>query len=248
MTEIAYIDESYDDEVFAMSALIVPVAHWRETFEAVKAHRQQLKTVYGIFTSKELHALEFVSGRGRISERMIPKGLRAQLFRESMDMLAALPHAHIIGGAWPMDGVERREIHAKAFSRIAERLQRRAVQSNSHILRMVDEGKDVELRKIARRSAIYNLVGSKYGMWEDGAPSKNIPNDRLIEDPIFRSSARSYFLQLADFIAYALLKSETTVTPLVQRYRLHECYERLKPILVTKASGQDPKRLGIVRT
>lgn len=248
MAEIAYIDESYDDEIFAMSALIVPVAHWRDTFEAVKVHRHQLKTVYGIFTSKELHALEFVSGRGRISERMIPKGLRAQLFRETMDMLVGLQHVRVISGAWPMNGTEKREIHAKAFSRIAERLQRRAVKSGSHILRMVDEGKDVELRRIARRSAIYNMVGSRYGMWEDGAPAKNIPNDRLIEDPIFRSSARSYFLQLADFVAYALLKSETTVTPLVERYRLHECYDRLKPIIVTEASAKDPKKLGIVRT
>jgi hypothetical protein len=248
MAEIAYIDESYDDEIFAMSALVVPVARWRETFESIKAHRQQLKAVYGIFTSKELHALEFVSGRGRISERMIPKGLRAQLFRETMDMLAGLPHVRIISGVWPMRGMEKREIHAKAFSRIAERLQRRAVANDSHILRMVDEGKDVELRKIARRSAIYNMVGSHYGMWEDGAPAKNIPNDRLIEDPIFRSSARSYFLQLADFVAYALLKSETTVTPLVQRYCLHECYDRLKPIIITQASRQDPRKLGIVRT
>lgn len=248
MAEIAYIDESYDDEVFAMSALIVPVAHWRETFEAIKAHRHTLKAVYGIFTSKELHALEFVSGRGRISERMIPKGLRAQLFRETMDMLAGLRHLRVISGAWPMDGVEKREIHAKAFSRIAERLQRRAVENGSHILRMVDEGKDVELRKISRRSAIYNPVGSRYGAWEDGSRAKNIPNDRLIEDPIFRSSARSYFLQLADFVAYALLKQETTLTPLVERYRLHECYGRLKPIIVIKATSKDPRRLGVVRT
>ncbi|HEX6041669.1 DUF3800 domain-containing protein [Longimicrobium sp.] len=248
MTEIAYIDESYDDEVFVMSALVVPVAHWRETFEAIKTHRQHLKAVYGIFTSKELHALEFVSGRGRISERMIPKGLRAQLFRETMDMLAGLHHIRVISGAWPMNGTEKRDIHAKAFSRIAERLQKRALDSGDHILRMVDEGKDVELQKIARRSAVYNMVGSRYGGWENGAPAKNIPNDRLIEDPIFRSSSRSYFLQLADFISYALLKSETTVTPLVQRYRLNECYDRLKPIIVTKASSKDPRKLGIVRT
>jgi hypothetical protein len=102
MAEIAYIDESYDDEIFVMSAFIVPMAHWRATFEEIKAHRQRLKALYGIFTSKELHALEFVSGRGRISERMIPKGLRAQLFRETMDMLAALPHVRVISGAWPL--------------------------------------------------------------------------------------------------------------------------------------------------
>jgi hypothetical protein len=248
MAEIAYIDESYDTETFAMSALIVPISAWRATFETVKAHRHRLKQDYGIFTSKELHALEFVSGRGRISDRMIPKGLRAHLFHETMSMMAALPELRVIGGAWPMADHEKRDIHAKAFSRIAERLQRRAVAQKSHILRMVDEGKDVELRKVARRSAVYNMVGSQYGAWENGAPAKNIPNDRLVEDPIFRSSARSYFLQLADFIAYALLKSETQPTALVTKYKLNDAYRRLDPILVKEASRYDPKGLGIVRT
>lgn len=179
---------------------------------------------------------------------MIPKALRARIFHETMDMLAGLPGVHVISGAWPMASISKQEIHAKAFSRVAERLQRRAVALNGHILRVVDEGKDVELRKVARRSAVYNLVGSRYGAWEDGAPAKNIPNDRLIEDPIFRASITSYFLQLADFIAYALLKSETPATPLVQKYRLHEAYQRLEPILVKVASKQDHRGLGIVRT
>jgi hypothetical protein len=216
-------------------------------FDAIKEHRRQLKFTYGIFTSKELHALEFVSGRGRISDRMIPKGLRAQIFHETMELVASLPVA-VISGAWPMAGVEKREIHARAFGRIAERLQRRAVALDSHVLRVVDEGKDVELRRVARRSAIYNMVGSAFGAWEDGAPAKNIPNDRLIEDPIFRSSVMSYLLQLADFIAYALLKSETPATPLVEKYRLHTAYERLRPVIVKEASRKDRRGLGIVRT
>lgn len=247
MTEIAYIDESYDSTTFTMSALIVPVHAWRETFEAVKGYRGFLKDRYGIFTSKELHALEFVSGRGQISSRMIPKALRARIFHETMEMVASL-NVSVISGAWLMDGVEKREIHAKAFGRICERLQVRASKANSHIFRVVDEGKDVELRKVARRSAVYNMVGSKFGMWSDGSRAKNIPNDRLIEDPIFRSSVQSYFLQLADFIAYALLKSETPPTPLVQRYRLADAYARLTPVIVTAAAAADHRRLGIVRT
>lgn len=247
MAEIAYIDESYDETTFAMSTLIVPTSRWREVFERIKDHRAHFKQVYGIFTSKELHALEFVSGRGRIADRMIPKGLRARLFHETLDLIATLPVA-IISGVWKMEGISKREIHAKAFGRIAERLQRRARANNDQILRIVDEGKDVELRKVARRAAVYNMVGSAFGAWEDGAPAKNIPNDRLIEDPIFRSSVASYFLQAADFIAYALLKSETPPTQLVQRYRLDTAYQRLHPIVVKEASRKDPRGLGIVRT
>jgi hypothetical protein len=247
MVEIAYIDESYDQTTFAMAALIVPVDRWRETFERVKAHRQTLKALHGIFTSKELHAVEFVSGRGSIADRMVPKGLRARIFHETMDMLACLPIS-IIGGAWPIEKANQREIHAKAFSRIAERLQRRAEDMNGYMLRMVDEGKDDELRRVARRSAVYNMVGSAFGAWENGAPAKNIPNSRLVEDPIFRASERSYFLQLVDFVGYALLKSETTATPLVQRYRLDRAYERLEPVIVKVASRKDRRQLGIIRT
>jgi hypothetical protein len=248
VVEIAYIDESYDAQNFAMSAVLVPVHAWRETFEDIKAHRQHLKATYGIFTSKELHALEFVSGRGRIADRMVPKGLRGRLFHETMDMIANLPSVEIISGVWPMAGNAKREIHAKAFSRIAERLQTRASKAGSHIIRVVDEGKESELRKVARRSAVYNPVGSQYGAWPNGARSKNIPNERLVEDPIFSPSVRSYFLQLADFVAYALLKSESPRTPLVTRGRLDEAFERLEPVLVKVASGKDPRRLGIVRT
>jgi hypothetical protein len=248
MVEIAYIDESYDQSTFVMSALIVPVDRWRETFETVKAHRQTLKSLHGIFTSKELRAVEFVSGRGQIADRIVPKGLRARIFHETMDMLAGLPIS-VLSGAWKIeDATQQREVHAKAFSRIAERLQRRAVAMNSYMFRMVDEGKDVELRQLARRSAVYNMVGSAYGAWEDGAPAKNIPNVRLIEDPIFRSSDRSYLLQIVDFVAFALLKSETPATPLVERYRLDQAYERLAPIIVKAASRKDPRQLGIVRT
>lgn len=116
------------------------------------------------------------------------------------------------------------------------------------MLLIADEGRAAELRKVARRSKRHNPVGSKFGGWAGGKTWKNIPNDRLVEDPVFRSSAQSYFLQAADFIAYALLKSEVTPTPNVRRYGLDKAYDRLRPICATVASAADPRGLGIVRT
>lgn len=51
-----------------------------------------------------------------------------------------------------------------------------------------------------------DAVGGRVGC------KKNIPNDRLIEDPFFKASHQSYFLQAADFIAFALLKAEVPPT------------------------------------
>ncbi len=248
MAEIAYIDESYDDKVFGMSALIIPDHSWRAAFTRLQAYRRFLKLKYGVFTSKEFHATEFVAGRGRIAPNAIPKGLRAFIFREYLEIHTALPGAAIISGCWPREGASLTDVHVRAFSRIQERLQRRCVAQNNQILMVVDEGRAVELQRIARRTKVWNPVGSMFGAWEDGSAFKNIPNDRLIEDPVFKSSQRSYFLQSADFIAYALLKSEVPATPHVGKYRLNEAYEVLEPICVKAASRKDPRNLGIVRT
>src|SRR5690606_30311585 len=102
--------------------------------------------------------------------------------------------------------------------------------------------------KVARRSKVWNPVGSQFGAWEGGASFKNIPNDRLVEDPVFKASHQSYFLQSADFIAFALLKSEVAPTPHVARYRLQTVYDEIEPLCVKEASRRDPSGLGIVRT
>lgn len=246
--ELAYIDESYDEALFAMSALLIPTHVWRDAFLRLQNYRKHLKATYGIFTSKELHATEFVAGRGRIAPKPVPKGLRAHLFRETIQVVASLPGAAVISGLWNRAGLSVNEVHAKAFARIQERLQRRCLSQDSQVLVIADEGKETELTRLSRRTKIWNPVGSMFGAWEDGSSYKNIPNDRLIEDPIFKKSHQSYFLQAADFIAFALLKSETAPTPRVVKYKLNEAFDELAPVCAKEASRKDPRGLGIVRT
>lgn len=246
--EIAYLDESYDDRAFVMSALIIPAHGWRESFLRLQQYRRHLKAKYRIFTSKELHATEFVAGRGRISATVVPKGLRAHLFNEVLRVVCGLPGASVVSGAWPRPGQSQNEIHAKAFARIQERLQPRCSGADTQMLLVVDEGKETELQWIARRSKVWNPIGSQYSAWEDGSAYKNIPNDRLIEDPFFKSSHQSYFLQAADFIAFALLKAEVPPTAHVLKYGLNRAYDSLEPICAKEASRKDPRGLGIVRT
>ena len=77
-------------------------------------------------------------------------------------------------------------------------------------------------------------------------PTKNIPLQRVIEDPIFKKSHQSYFIQLADAVAYALLKREVPPTRHVRRYGIDGMFEKcLSGVCYKKASYGDP--LGIVR-
>jgi hypothetical protein len=79
-----------------------------------------------------------------------------------------------------------------------------------------------------------------------GGFTKNIPTEHVIEDPVFRRSADSYFLQVVDCVAYALLKREVPPTPTVRRYGINKMFEAtLAGMCFKPASPKDP--LGIVR-
>lgn len=86
------------------------------------------------------------------------------------------------------------------------------------------------------------------------APAKNTLDDiergrpgtiDKIEDPFFKSSSASYFLQLVDFAAWSLLKREVAPSPFIARFDYQRAHRLLEPICFKKASRLDP--LGIVR-
>jgi hypothetical protein len=57
---------------------------------------------------------------------------------------------------------------------------------------------------------------------------------------VFRPSDESWFIQLADFCAYAILCHEQPI-PNRQKYGLHQSFEILEPILVRECAPQDPR-------
>jgi hypothetical protein len=70
------------------------------------------------------------------------------------------------------------------------------------------------------------------------------PSRASIEDPVFKKSEQSYFVQLVDFCAYALLRREHP-NPSKTRYGLDKAFGIVSPILFTRATGRDPE--GILR-
>ncbi|WP_374625470.1 DUF3800 domain-containing protein [Devosia sp.] len=77
-----------------------------------------------------------------------------------------------------------------------------------------------------------------------GNPSKNIPADRILEDIVYRDSARSIFIQAADACAYALLRRERPIASKTV-LGLDQSFFILERIMVKQAYGRDP--YGIIR-
>ena len=80
--------------------------------------------------------------------------------------------------------------------------------------------------------------------WHFGAGYRNMPLNYVIEDPSFRDSRHSYFVQAVDLVAF-LLYQHLVPGAYVRRKSAQNYFLRLEPILCTHASSKDP--LGIVR-
>ena len=131
-----------------------------------------------------------------------------------------------------------------AFENLLNRINRTMLRLESYAHLICDEGKEAHYVKIVRRMRVHNPIPSNRGAWQDGAATRNITIDRIIEDPQFKVSDRSYFIQMADFIAFGLLRKEAP-TPQIRRYGLHKAFAQLLPILVTQANRRDG--LGVIR-
>lgn len=236
----AYIDESKEqNNVFVYTALILNGDDWTTVFSAVKDFRKSLREAYGIYQAHELHAWKFAAGKGQISDRPISKALRAQIFRETLRFIAGCGHFQLFSS---VNSNER-----YAFERLLNRVNRAAESVGERVLLFCDQGQEVEFTRRVRRMRVYNPIPSNRGKWGGSdETTRNIPVIQIVEDPIFKNSRESYFIQLVDFCSYALLRMER---PIPSRTELG--YDQMFPILASitarNANLRDPRNLGIIR-
>ena len=237
---LIYIDDSGDNNVYGFSALAIPVERFRESLLAIKDFRRQLRDSDGIFINREFHAVDFVAGRGRIGSRVVTKWRRCRIFRDTICLVTRLPEARIF------NAFGSRDQKLQTLERLVNRMNRTMREWHSRAVLFFDEGEERAYLKLIRRMGVYNPIRSQFGRWPEGNEYRNIPIEYVIEDPAFRRSKQSYFIQLADFCGYALLQRERpTTNPRRARYALHEVFETLAPVCVTEAFRGDP--FGVVR-
>lgn len=238
---VVYIDESSDQDAAAtvISALSLPAESWAESFARLREFRRKLKSSDGVYVQKELHAWKLVSGRGDIATHVVTKFRRNEIFREHVALAATLTGARLFNAVFPTGDLER------AMERLLNRINRCVTAQDGHFLIVCDEGKEQMYTRLARRMRVYNPIPSRFGAWDErGTTAKSIPLDRMIEDPFFKESSQSYFIQLVDMCCFALLRREYPVASRT-RYGVHEAFGALSPILCTEASARDPE--GILR-
>src|ERR1039457_319492 len=243
-----YADESYDQHKFVMTAMRVDVAQWRDVFTRVKSLRSDLRTEFGIKLKKELHAQSFVRHcSDSASTRKLSLAERRDAFASTLRFIATLP-IEIINVALDIANYrDSNAAHLAVIDRLFNRIQTNVTRCTpqSHAIVIFDTGKERQITKLARQLAVFNYIPSQFDRWENGHRARNIVTDRIIEDPVFRDSRDSYFLQLVDFVAFVLLKKEVPPTEFITRWGYHELFPLLDAVLCKAAHPRD--RYGIVR-
>jgi Protein of unknown function (DUF3800) len=236
-----YIDDSRADGYTAFSALGVPINGWKASYSTLTSFRTSLKQSHGIATRVELHATDLLGGRGTLgTKKTIPKWIRAEIFKDTLRLIAALP------GAKLLNACDRSRDEYLLLERLLNRISTCARKANGCAIVMCDEGKEIAYRRLYRKIAKINHIPSKFGTWPRGKTTKNIPTDHIVEDIFFRRSIDSHFIQLADFCAYALLRNEHP-TIANAKHGIDASYDLLHPLYVLEAFGKDPRYLGIIR-
>ena len=214
---------------------------WHATLEAIIGFRRTLKQTYGLKLRDEVHAAHFVQRPGELAR--IEKYRRMHLLRDVLDFEASLPDVSVINVVVEKTGKSPTyDVFESAWTALVQRFHNTISYRNfpgpqnaqDFGLLVTDRTDEKRLQAVVRRMRRYNMVPSQIGLG----------SHTLVEDPVHRDSAHSYFIQLSDVNAYFLAQ------------KLHPCryvrekggrnyFDRIDRILCKKASAKDPQ--GVVR-
>ncbi len=212
---IYYIDESEGPRYYVRSALGVNAERWNGLHGRIQDWRTALAGDYSVPTSRELHACDLLAGRGKLARidntgRRLTPEQGAEIFMDGLRIIENA--AHSLGGIEVVN-VCLRKADVKGYeqvslNRLLNRINTSVAADGRYAHLIFDEGGERMVRRLYGRLRSRNPVPSRYEVWEDGAPTKDIPIERIIGGPSFRSSQDDDLLQMADLIAHALLKGD----------------------------------------
>ena len=245
---LAYCDESGDPTRTIASAVVIPDHAWRASFEVVRDFRKALKTRYGIPIQYELHARKLVGGKGSPGQRVGPLGrhLGCKIFIEALDTLNTLGALGVYGMNISLENSKFHRPLRQAVMRLFQRFENNLTKNYKSEYGLVfydgTEGQHGTMaQRLLRRMQVYNPVPS---MIHRGT-YRMMPIRQLLGDPTIRDSTDS-FIQLADMMAYALLRQDNPPShPVLVAHGIGQAFNRLSDLWLTAASKFDPQ--GVVR-
>lgn len=252
---LMYVDESGDcgltnspTRYFVLSGLVVHELSWQSILDQLIAFRRKIKTSFGLGMRTELHAGPLISRPGALVR--IPRNDRLTILRSFANELGSLNELNIINVVVDKQGKPPiYDVFEMAWKVLIQRFENTLARRNfagprnpdDRGMLFPDRTDDKKLVALLRKMRRYNPIPSRI---EYGPGSRNIVMTKVVEDPNFRDSGDSLFIQAADLAAF-LLYQHLAPSSYMRKKSANNYFQKLEPVLCTVASSTDS--MGIVR-
>lgn len=231
----AYLDESGDPgyrsntKFYVLGVVLVHDHRWNQALMGLRDLRKGLLDRWRFPPRSELKASHVRAGAGPFRKLRLSRPKRFDLFLEALDAAAQLPidaFSIAIDKSRLVD--QGGDIRETAWRYALQRIHRQAVAFETNAILLPDAGNPYPHR-LVRRLRRHHLV-SRFEMPEELLIE---PLERVLEDPFPRPSHESWFIQLADWVAYAAHRSQW-----VDPYPPFpaEAWDRLEPVLLQEVN------------
>jgi hypothetical protein len=253
---MAYYDESGDDgypgyssPLFTLSALYLHYTDWKVAYQTIRESRRQIKAHCGLPIKWEIHTKYLLLNKHPYKPLGLSDVERIQIVDECCQLIAGLSVRAInVCIVKPRVKNPTYEVLQTAVTYSVQRIENDLKpwdNPENQFMIITDSGRVGKIRKTTRRIQVFNPIPSKY----TGASYRR-EIQSLIEDPLPKDSKESYFIQLADVVAYvvylyASLETGAASFPnrmpaAVDQAKVIEWMDTLTPCLNVAASGKDP--------
>jgi len=249
--KIAYYDESGDDgypeyssPLFVLSAVYLHFQKWQEAYQAILKFRRRLKVDFDLPVKFEMHTKHFLLNKKPYRALGMSNDDRIQILDQFCLLVASL-EVRIINVVIVKPRIKHPQYKVldTCLKYSVQRVENDLGGEDKFMI-ITDAGRTGKMRHTTRKIQRINFIPSKYTPDPYRREIK-----KLIEDPLPKDSHQSYFIQLADLVAYvvclyALLRTKVhkfpnRMPPQVTQETVARWMGMLKPSLNLKASGKD---------
>lgn len=252
---LMYVDESGDiglqnspTRYFVLTGLVVHELRWRPSLDQLIDFRRRMRDAFGIKLREEIHASAMINRPGGLVR--IPRHDRLTILRHFADELAAMSDLNLINVVVDKQGKrDAYDVFSMAWRALIQRFENTVSRHNftgpanpdERGMIFPDRTDDRKLIALLRQMRRFNPIPNQSAF---GTGYRNLALNSIVEDPSFRDSEHSYFIQAADLAAF-LLYQNLYPGSYIRRKSAQNYFLRLNPILCRHASSRDP--YGIVR-
>jgi len=208
---LVYSDESgdsgYDNSptpAFTVSALVVSDSDWMEALDTLVDFRRWVRDEFGVPMKAEMKATHVRAGKREWAP--LTRRARSAVHMQAMKLIGRRSDLfEVFAVCIRKDAIRAKssiDPKQQAWEYLIQRVERHAANGDSTAMLVPDQGDERLVRGQLRRMRRFSRPGSRYG-------GKGLVRDadNLVEDPVFRNSRESYFVQFADMCAYAAFRS-----------------------------------------